>query len=221
MSHKLYFYPINPKSYEFHLLLKLANIEVECEQIFTRNQYQKLSQNLNIESLPILITDDNEVINSIFSLMIFLYKKQILHLIDDWFYDYNLQTMDYYLNAEIYFEVYKKTIYEQEEKRIYTNNFELNNVLIREGRKNQHIFCEKMDKKLANKHWIHDKFSVNDLAVFSFLVSMDYFHTIPWYKFLNLKKWFCRMKCNPNYNFILNYAVPNIAPAKHFKSFDF
>ncbi len=219
-NNKLYFYPICPISYQFNLLLNLSNIQYSQEQIFTRYQCQKVLDQFNITQLPIFVSEYGHV-TTIVSMLIYLYKQKSYKLAEEWFNSILLQSFNNYLNAEIYYEVYRKTIFEQEEKILYVNNFSIYNTIIRDGKIKQELFCKKIDTILKYNHWIHEKFSINDLSVFSFLLSFDYCHHIHWYKFLYLKKWFCRIKSNPEYNFLLEYSLPNLNPSPHFKEFDF
>ena len=216
---KLFYYPVCPISNKFRILLNLLTIEYEAIKIISKQDVKNLPT-IDFVCLPIL-QNGEQFFRDNYSILIHLLGLSQHKLLLDWFQNEEIQYMEYLINQNMYFEVYKPTIFEKTQKLVLHNEYFPNNNSIKLGIEAQGFYFNKLEAMLSKRDWISRVFSINDISIFAMLATIDYCFLVPWMKYPNLKQWYQRLKSKEEFNFILKDRIFNLLPPSHYDVIDF
>lgn len=229
---KLYYRTLCPFSRFIKILLSECNIEFtkECighvhdqveispimefslEKKFLSNDASRIyKQNIASELIEIsgfyAIT---EQINEIYN----IYSDKILQKA-------NTRTFCESFNSQLYPEIIKPVIHEKVVKFYHDRGLPDSKILFTKLSELS-SYLKIINEILEQKNCItSDTLSIADFCLAAHISCLDYLGSITWENFLNLKKWYLRIKSRPSFQQILQEKIPSITPSKHYCILDF
>lgn len=218
---KLFFKPVCPISNIIIILTRLLGIETSLINVQTQKKLEQLTIEAPWTSCPCFYYNDNFIFG-LENIIFFLYdqfpNKSVLQ---DWRQNRSLMNFDKWLTNDLYQTLYFPLMYEKTIKSFYGYTHEISFETVRVAQSILTKFLVSVDELLKKSPWVSlGKMTINDITLFSFLSTIDYFGYIVWNRFINLKKWYMRMKSQESYNFILKYKI-DVKPVNHYNSLDF
>lgn len=217
---RLYYIPACALSNRIRILTK----GIMQSSISNYQSYSRLKE-LKPLNLPVLIYDNKVIYNGF--LLFFHGNKKItpyFNLLQDWIDNQEIQYFEMQIDGNFFFNIYFPIVYEKIFAPVYglTNNneqrskecFSFNNKRLKD-------FLTKQNNWFMENNWANlNRFTINDISLFSYLASLDYVGAIDWFNFFYLKCWYSRMKSKPELNFILN-SYHSFMPEESYTNVDF
>jgi glutathione S-transferase len=156
--------------------------------------------------LPYLENEDHYIfdINAIYIFLNDIYK---ISLIQDCLNNYRINLLESLLDKYFFIEVYKN---------LNKSNGVSESLLIKLTE-----YIQRFNEIIKNKQWIQDKFSINDITLFSYLASLDYLQLINWNIYNNLKSYYRRLKSHNIFYLIIEQNLKLCHSPIHYNIIDF
>jgi glutathione S-transferase len=213
----LYYYPLCPLCQKIIWILNLLRIPHEKKIILDKYSYAEISSLLNLSSLPLLKTNDQNYLTEslvISNYLYFNYHNQYIC--------FNTQYMEVVTDVHFYRDVYMNIVYERTLKTIFVKNQAPNINKIQDGLNHLKKYLLFFENFLQEYYWMNKlQFSSADISLFTQLMCLDYCGQIPWFTVPELKKWYMRMKCKAEAQSILKEHIGIFPPPAHYELLDF
>jgi glutathione S-transferase len=200
--------------------------EVEMEYILVEQTFwncdDKFLRINNMGTVPVLITDDNLILNHHQLIIDYIYSKYE----PDFFYPQENDTLairkvSIWFNEKFYLECTKYFLHEKLVKPLNSGEQPNTNVLSL-ARYNLGIHLEYLTHLLEYTSYLAgDKFSIADISAAMQISSLDFLGEIQWSKIPRIKDWYSIIKSKPSFRKFLKERIVGIQTPSHYSILDF
>lgn len=218
----LYHFTLCPFSRKVRILLNEKNLEYNLiSEEFWKKTPKFLSIN-PIGQVPVLIDDENSIIDSMVICEFLEEKYGYSGLLGKNYADKaEVRRLVALFDQKMFADCVKHILFERVIK-YFSSSESPNSSLIRVAKNNLSNYLSYIKTLLMRDQWIAGNcFTIADIAIASHISVLDYFGDVPWSYDSTIKDWYSVVKSRPSFRAILQDKIAGFKPNQNYEKLDF